>query len=89
MSHLEPIAYTYEADYHCPDCAVARFGADDNGYAAGDVDRCERETPCTPCSRGTNGSTTTPAPKPLRAGPAAPFSTSTGPSRAGPPGGGG
>lgn len=21
-----PIAYTYEADTHCPDCAVARFG---------------------------------------------------------------
>jgi hypothetical protein len=39
--HLEPIAYTYEADYHCPGCAVARFGADVNGYAAGDVDRWE------------------------------------------------
>jgi len=23
-----PIAYTYEADTHCPDCAVARFGAE-------------------------------------------------------------
>jgi hypothetical protein len=25
MAHA-PIAYTYEADYHCPACAVARFG---------------------------------------------------------------
>lgn len=22
----DPIAYTYDADTHCPDCAVARFG---------------------------------------------------------------
>jgi hypothetical protein len=22
----DPIAYTYDADYHCPECAEARFG---------------------------------------------------------------
>lgn len=22
-----PIAYSYEADWHCPDCALSRFGA--------------------------------------------------------------
>ncbi len=27
----DPIAYTYEADTHCPDCAEARFGRDDSG----------------------------------------------------------
>lgn len=26
MSH-DPIAYTYEADVHCPDCAMERFPA--------------------------------------------------------------
>lgn len=26
MKMYEPIAYTYEADYHCPNCAEARFG---------------------------------------------------------------
>lgn len=25
MSH-QPIAYTYEADHHCPECAEERFG---------------------------------------------------------------
>ena len=25
MAH-NPIAYTYEADHHCPDCAEERFG---------------------------------------------------------------
>jgi hypothetical protein len=29
MSHLDPIAYTYEADTHCPACAIARFGTED------------------------------------------------------------
>jgi hypothetical protein len=24
-----PIGYTYEADYHCPQCAEDRFGLDD------------------------------------------------------------
>lgn len=28
----EPIAYTYEADYHCTSCATTRFGQDDRGY---------------------------------------------------------
>ena len=30
--HLDPIAYTYEADYHCPACAFARFGRDSHGF---------------------------------------------------------
>ena len=30
-----PIAYTYEADYHCPACAEAKFGLDSNGYITG------------------------------------------------------
>ncbi len=25
---MDPIAYTYDADYHCPSCAIARFGAE-------------------------------------------------------------
>lgn len=29
---LAPIAYAYEADWHCPTCAVARFGADEHGF---------------------------------------------------------
>jgi len=29
-----PIAYTYEADTHCPDCAVARFGKDPTNRCA-------------------------------------------------------
>lgn len=28
----DPIAYTYEADYHCPECAFARFGRDEHGF---------------------------------------------------------
>lgn len=31
MSSGDPIAYTYEADYHCPPCAFARFGKDEHG----------------------------------------------------------
>lgn len=27
----EPIAYTYEADYHCPGCAFEAFGQDEFG----------------------------------------------------------
>ena len=30
MTH-DPIAYTYEADTHCPECALNRFGRGD-GY---------------------------------------------------------
>jgi hypothetical protein len=26
-----PIAYTYEADHHCPGCAAAAFGVDEDG----------------------------------------------------------
>ena len=33
----DPIAYTYEADYHCPDCAFKRFGRDDNGFVPEDA----------------------------------------------------
>lgn len=28
----DPIAYTYEADRHCPRCAKERFGADEHGF---------------------------------------------------------
>jgi hypothetical protein len=34
MGHLDPIAYTYEADYHCPGCTEARFGVCDCGFIA-------------------------------------------------------
>jgi hypothetical protein len=30
----DPIAYTYEADHHCPDCTYKRFGADSDGWIA-------------------------------------------------------
>jgi len=33
VSH-EPIAYTFEADHHCPDCTEERFGSDDAGFIA-------------------------------------------------------
>lgn len=41
MSH-QPIAYTYEADHHCPECAEARFGRCACGQVAcwGDRDEC-------------------------------------------------
>ena len=29
---MRVIGYTYDADTHCVDCALARFGADDNGW---------------------------------------------------------
>jgi len=32
MGSHDPIAYTYDADTHCPDCAFKRFGRDDNGF---------------------------------------------------------
>ena len=28
----DPIAYTYEADYHCPEDAIARLGQDTSHY---------------------------------------------------------
>jgi len=31
-----PIAYTYEADHHCPTCTEARFGKDERGDIAGE-----------------------------------------------------
>jgi len=37
MGHLDPIAYTYEADCHCPDCAFARFGQDEHGFIPEDA----------------------------------------------------
>ena len=42
MSDTDPVAYTYEADHHCPACAVARFGPgvegiDSEGNAVGAV----------------------------------------------------
>jgi hypothetical protein len=32
---VNPIAYTYEADYHCEDCAYERFGKDEHGDITG------------------------------------------------------
>ena len=37
MSHLDPIAYTYEADHHCPGCALERFGEDEHGFVPADA----------------------------------------------------
>lgn len=31
MGSHDPIAYAYEADYHCPDCAIKRFGESERG----------------------------------------------------------
>lgn len=31
----DPIAYTYEADFHCPACAEKRFGFDKSGFITG------------------------------------------------------
>jgi hypothetical protein len=37
-----PIAYTYEADYHCPACTLARFGRGSCGFIATSAeDGCE------------------------------------------------
>ena len=35
MGRYDPIAYTYEADVHCTDCTLARFGRDAAGWIAG------------------------------------------------------
>lgn len=32
MGKYDPIAYTYEADHHCPGCAFERFGQDEHGF---------------------------------------------------------
>ena len=34
MAH-DPVAYTYEADYHCEACAEQRFGRDAHGDVMG------------------------------------------------------
>lgn len=34
MGHMDPIAYTYEADYHCPACTEQRFGRSARGFIA-------------------------------------------------------
>lgn len=31
----DPVAYTYEADYHCESCAEERFGRDKSGWITG------------------------------------------------------
>lgn len=36
MGHLDPIAYSYDADTHCPDCARERFGANEHGHVYGE-----------------------------------------------------
>ena len=33
----DPIAYAYEADYHCPGCAEERFGRSPRGFIAEDA----------------------------------------------------
>lgn len=38
MSGHDPIAYTYEADHHCPDCTLERFGAVNGFIAMQDAD---------------------------------------------------
>lgn len=40
-----PIAYTYEADVHCPSCAAARFGLDDQGFVPAGVTDAEGNEP--------------------------------------------
>jgi hypothetical protein len=35
-SYHDPIAYTYEADFHCPHCAENRFGRDKHGDVNGE-----------------------------------------------------
>lgn len=36
MSTHDPIAYTFEADYHCPACTEERFGRSETGFIAGE-----------------------------------------------------
>ena len=38
---MHPIAYTYEADIHCPDCTETRFGRSDSGFIAEDSEDSE------------------------------------------------
>jgi len=37
MGTHDPIAYTYEADTHCPACAESRFGRSARGFIAKDA----------------------------------------------------
>ena len=37
MGTHDPIAYTYEADTHCPACAEQRFGRSARGFIAEDA----------------------------------------------------
>ena len=32
QGYPHPIAYTYEAAHHCPDCTARRFGVDEAGF---------------------------------------------------------
>src|SRR5207247_2637260 len=34
QGYPHPIAYTFEADYHCPVCTEERFGVDESGFPA-------------------------------------------------------
>ncbi len=36
MGSYDPTAYVYEADTHCPDCALERFGRDEHGDINGE-----------------------------------------------------
>lgn len=36
-----PVAYTYQADYHCPDCTFKAHGQDDHGYPPEDAEDAE------------------------------------------------
>lgn len=38
MGSHDPIAYTYDADHHCPTCTEERFGRTDDGFIAGQND---------------------------------------------------
>lgn len=37
MSYPDPIAYTYNADVHCPGCAMERFGTDNQRWPKEDA----------------------------------------------------
>lgn len=37
QGYPHPIAYTYEASEHCPTCAAARFGVDEDGWIPEDA----------------------------------------------------
>jgi len=41
MSNLTPIAYTYDADVHCPACAEHKFGRGPGGWIAEDCEDSE------------------------------------------------